>query len=178
MGGLSDSDSSDYGVKPGLNLIPVFSMLKNGSTVNLAGASGSVGTPVDFSFGPSSSETWFIEDISAILSDSGTPSPEKFGNITALTNGIQLIFKIDGTENIIATFVNNYEMTMFFNKNKLSTGAIGWLNDADAFCGSREFLKGSPTLKASSSDKVIIRVRDSLANIDHLYFSIFGIRIL
>ena len=90
-------------------------------TVNLLnGASpeqtvnGSV-TPVEFAFTPGTGETWYVEEITFIISDGGAPTENTYGALTALTNGTDLKVKSAGTTITIGNMKNNMDIIMTFS---------------------------------------------------------------
>lgn len=142
-------------------------LLLNGSTSNM-NVNGSV-TPVNFDFSPSSGETWFLNSITILIADPGTPDINEFGAIgSTLTNGVDFLIRSNGTEYTIANFKNNAEITTFCSHTRNWDGALGWLNEVDALTGSIYF-KYPMTVKYSTSDYIRFKIRDNLTNISYFY---------
>ena len=59
-----------------------------------------------FKFDPTGSDRWIVKSIHFFMLDPGTMDHDKFGAITALTNGLRFIIKIDGTELVLKDIVD------------------------------------------------------------------------
>ena len=85
-------------------------------------------TAVDFHVSPSTEFDAYIKTISVLIGDGGSPALNKFGNLTALTNGVEICYTTQdlGTEVIHDGIKTNLE----FVRLGTSTGAIGTGTDA------------------------------------------------
>lgn len=126
---------------------------------------GSV-TPQNFVYAPPSGQVWYVESVSIIFLDAGTPTAQEFGNITSLTNGVRLIATIDSVEYTICHVQNNGQLTLCFLPNNYAAGVGGgWLDDQDAYAGSKVF-HVPIRLNGTNGDKLTFRISDNLTGID------------
>lgn len=140
--------------------------LHNAGVKNM-NVNGSV-TPVNFDFSPDTGETWYLDCLKIFFADSGTTSVTNFGAIAALTNGLQLVVRSNGTEyTVIDSVKNNREITCYFGESPLITPTSGFIETADVYNGAI-FFTPPITLKNSTGDYVRMRVRDNLSSIDYL----------
>ena len=149
----------------GLVTLPKITYLLDGSTKNM-NVDGSV-TPVVYEFAPSGTDIFFINGVSILILDPGKTEADKFGSITALTNGLQLKVKTNGgTETEITNIQDNTDLTLTFNSDiTLSNGAgDNWLNDKDWFKGTYQ-LDPIVQIDANQGDTIKIIVRDDLTEV-------------
>lgn len=137
----------------------------NGSSVNKT-----------YSYSPGSG-TVRIKSLSVLLQDEGTTSFNKFGAITALTNGIVIQWSKGGSTTTFATIKDNSDVTNIFsdmqhfgNSAVLSILSVvtpqGFGNTNNVFRGKTLFNGGDNLL--SDSDSISAIVKDNLTNIDTL----------
>lgn len=139
----------------------------NGASDNLI-VNGSV-TPVNFDFTPASGETWYLEGLQLVFSDSAAQTPAEFANLTALTNGVDVLVRTNGTEYTLTNLKNNSQVLQFFHDNKIiHLGSSNFFN-VDGFTGDIHF-PIPMTLQNSTSDYVRVQIRDNLTGMD--YFTI------
>lgn len=134
--------------------------LINGASKNLAIVTAA---PTTFSFIPESGTTYYLNGLSVVFSTSGTPDPTKFGNIAALTNGIDLDIKSNGVTTTAINIKDNLDLALTFSQFTNLGGSKGFLNNAFIYTGSVNFM--SPILiQASSSDFVRAVVKSPTNN--------------
>lgn len=132
----------------------------------LMSVNGSV-TPVNFDFTPASSETWYLEQMSIFIQDTGTMNATNFGSISALTNGIEILARSNGTEYTVSNIKNNESIAHIFNEGKLPGPSSGFIETSDAYLGT-VFFRNPILLQNSTSDYARVKVRDNLGGIDRL----------
>lgn len=128
----------------------------NGSSVN-----------VNFTYAPTGSEIVYVESIEFQMLDPGTSNYDNFGGIAALTNGVQLIIKLAGTEYTLYNFQKNEEIAMLFSRNPLIPPTSGFFEQSDAYMGTMDF-NVPIQLNASTGDFIRFKIRDNLTNIQHM----------
>lgn len=158
----------------GITLVPSSIIVHSDDYVKNAGSSamnvnGSV-TAQNFDYSPASSTTVYVDAIGLVISDPGTPDFVDFGSITALTNGLQLKVRTNGTEYTFCNLQNNTDISLHFGGSYAyvpGLGQLGWLNETDFFLGFMTF-RNALTLKNSTSDYIRFTVRDNLTAVDRL----------
>lgn len=145
------------------NIIYSLSALSNGFTTNM-NVNGSV-TPVNFDFTPASGETWYISSLATFLLDNGSTLPRSFGVLTALTNGVEIRIRSEGTEYLVATLHNNMEVQLVFKEFPWIPGTSGFNESSDIYCGQL-FFPVPVKLQNSTADFIRIRIRDNLTGVD------------
>lgn len=165
---------TDNGLSTGSN-----DMAVNGATTN-----------VDFYIEARKDFDIYIGYVSAEIGDGGSPALNKFGALTALTNGIEWIwFNQDGEYELHEGIKTNKE----FIRIGTDTGAIGtgveaYLADVSGGGTVKSYLPnidikesyGLPwglRLRKGSTDKLIFRVRDNLTGLTTFNIVAFGIRL-
>ena len=147
---------------PSDNVMYISQALVNGAS-RLMNVNGSV-TPQNFLYTVPADTVYYLESMSIIISDTGTPTAAKFGDLAALTNGVRLQIKSSGTTYDVYNFKTNGELTMFFN-NVFIPPTAGWLNDTDLLVGTVKFEKPIK-LNGASSDFVQFTIRDNLTGLN------------
>jgi hypothetical protein len=148
------------------NMINFF--LKNGATENM-NVNGSVGNPVIFSYTAPAGKSALLYDMTVGIYNSGASfSPEKFANITTLTNGI--LFKINNT--IIATYKTNCSLCMGFINARYGSTTVSW----NSIFGNFDFQKrfGGRPLCLCGGSTISFAIQDDLRSIATLKAKIFG----
>lgn len=131
------------------------------------------GTPKTFSYSPGSGVVG-ITGLSCLLKDDGATDFNKFGAITALTNGVLLQWSINGSTQTIATVKDNSDLAHVFPHNQhfgnsatLSILSIvtpeGFGNSTNVFRGILQFRQ---VITLSGSDAINAIVQDNLTSID------------
>lgn len=139
--------------------------LLDGSNSEDMRVDGSV-TPVSFRFTPSAGEIWNIVEISIIMGCSGDPNSDKFGSITALTNGMELGYQTKGNGVVISNMKNSIGITKVFNTgHQIGVTDSKWFKDVLGryFFGT---IKIGPhiELHGDSGDYVEALVQDDLSS--------------
>ena len=138
------------------------------------------GTAQSFSFSPGTGP-FAVTDIDVLLEDAGADNFNKFGAITALTNGIKIQWTISGTTTVLAIVKDNAEMTNIFPHHQhFGSGAIlsllgvvtpeGFGNSSTVFKGCIHF--DQPVL-LQDSDILEAIVQDDLTAIGTLEIGIY-----
>lgn len=165
---------TEIGPRPAYNVMYVSQALVNGAS-RLMNVNGSV-TPQNFLYTVPNGTIYYLESISIIISDTGTPTAAKFGDLVALTNGFRLQIKSSGTTYDYYNFKTNGELSLVFNEVFVPPGA-GWLNDSDLLIGTLRF-KVPIKLNGTNSDFVQFTVRDNLSGLDNLLSNITMWRVI
>lgn len=137
-----------------------------------------VSTAQDFYISASQTVDIFIKSVSIRIGDSST-SLDKFGGLTALTNGCDFLFRNDSTGEV--TIADELKTNLSLLRLGASTGAVGTGLDAyllDVSGGGTEdtylpFIDFSVLfgyrygirLKKGSNDRVIFRINDNLTGL-------------
>ena len=140
--------------------------LKNGSSedMNVDGSQANV----SFKWEVPSNEIWFVDEIQIFLLDAGVMSHGSFGAISALTNGLNVIIKKNGSEFSLRSIKTNLELLMSFPfPQQAGSSGTGFINDEDYYFGSFDF-KFPIRLIGSNGDLIKYIVRDNLTSIDVL----------
>lgn len=165
--GIGSYDHNDVTIDPQWAVPGIWKSqpLMNGSSHNM-NVNGSV-TPVNFSFTPGSGEIWYVHAVSLVLNDNGTNGPNKFGALTALTNGVQMQVQSKGVTQDICNIKDNLDLAMCYFENRVAHGTVGFFETADVFTGSLSF-NPQMILQNSTSDYIRIRIRDNLTGVDFM----------
>jgi hypothetical protein len=156
--------------------VPLVVPLLNGSAKNM-NVSGSLGTPVNFTYAPASGVTVSVDSLACLFIDGTTPSANKFGNGTALTNGLRVFARISNVDYEIGVLKDNADVSLMFAHNGIVTWGAGFWNDADAFQGMDEF--HTPlVLNGTNGDYIRAEVRDNITTVDYLLMSAHAVRYL
>lgn len=139
-------------------------LLNSGSAIMSVDGSA---TPVYFTYAPASNEVAYLECILFDIQDSGTTTYDKFGAITALTNGISILIKSKGTEYTFANFKNNETILMLFNDHGVITPTSGFIEQSDTYRGSVHFMQHI-RLDGAQGDYIKFKINDNLTTIDHM----------
>lgn len=156
--------------------VPIVEPLLNGSTKNMT-VSGTSGTPVDFTYAPASGQVVQVHALACLFIDGTTPSANKFGNSTALTNGLRVYAHVSGVDYEIATIKDNADISLTFPKHAIALSGSGFWNDADAFQGVAEFV-APIVLNGTNGDYIRVAVRDNITASDYLLMSAHAVRYL
>jgi len=146
----------------------VVPLLNSGSkNMNVDGSS----TPVNFSFSPSSGKV-YVKEVSFFIADSGTTSPNKFGKVAALTNGVQLQIQSKGIIYNVANIKDNSDIINTFADDPLIPSAsAGFLDTNDAYSGNLIYDR-SIVLDNATSDYIQFIIQDDVSGIDFLQANI------
>lgn len=160
-------------------MIPINQNLLNGASkaMNVDGSS----VPKSYLF--TASQTTQILGLSCVLKDDGVTSFNKFGSITALTNGVLIRTTVNGVTTNICTIKDNVELCHRFPRNQFGNAAVlsilgivtpeGFGDTNDGFIGYKKFdVDQRFILQANDTLEVVIQ--DNLTNIDLLEMSMEG----
>jgi hypothetical protein len=146
-------------------------------------------TNVEFYIEADQTKDLYIKSVSVVIADASS-TLNKFGNITALTNGVEFKWVSIGEEEIVIHegLVSNFDFV------RLAGGQPGFGDGAGAFRASNvestsegyipfidlAFTFGLPygiRLKAGSTDKLVFTVRDNCTGVDAFNIIGYGIKI-
>jgi hypothetical protein len=158
-------------------MITTVKSLLNGASKSLSvnGAS----TPVTFSYSPGEGNIVQVISLSILLKDEGDTSFNKFGAISALTNGLLIQYSVDGVEKTLVTLKDNADIANAFPHNQhFGNSAVlellGIVN-AQGFGKTNNVFKGELKLNTpvilKDTDYISAVVQDNLSNIDVLQIS-------
>lgn len=155
----------------------LFANLLNGSS-KVMSVNGSV-TPQVFSYSPGGGQTVAIRSIACVLKDDGTTSLDKFGAITALTNGLICQTTQSGVTQTLFTIKDNSDLCTRFYANQFGNGSIlsvlglgtpqGFGASNNIFVGYMELI--DPIL-LFDTDLIMVAVQDNLSAIDILNMAV------
>lgn len=159
-------------------IIQLHQLLNSGSKA--MGVNGSVSNKT-FSWSPGVGNSAALIGLSVVLKDEGTTSFDKFGAITALTNGLLIQITQDGVTRTITTIKDNADLCNMFPWSQFGNGSIlsilgigtpqGFGASNNVFVGS---LESDPafTIVLNDSDTVQAVVQDNLSAIDILQMTV------
>ena len=169
--------------------VPFRGYFENSSSNDMT-VDGSVNS-VSFSIEASQDFDIYIKSISVVIGDGGTPALNKFGALSALTNGVEWIYFTQ--EQAEYQLHEGIKTNLEFIRLAVDTGAIGTGTDAylaDVSGGGTEksYLPtidmaetyGLPygvRLLKGSTDKLIFRIKDDLSGLTTFNAIGYGIRI-
>jgi hypothetical protein len=148
-------------------------------------------TNVDFKINAISDRDVYIKSISVIIGDGGTPNLNKFGNLSALTNGVELCYV---TQDLGAFVVHDGVKTnLEFVRLGVDTAAIGtgvdaFLADVSGGGTEKSYIPtldlvetfGLPfglKLRADTTDFLTMKIRDDLTGLTTFNAIAYGIRL-
>ena len=148
-------------------------------------------TSVDFKVSALDNRDVYIKYISAVIGDGGTPTLSKFGSLTSLTNGVEILYVTQDLGDFVVH--DGIKTNLEFVRFGSDTGAIATLVDAflaDVSGGATEksYLPsidlvevfGLPfglRLRAGTQDFLTFRVRDDLTALTTFNIIAYGIQI-
>ena len=172
-------DNVDYALKP------FVSFFTNSSGSNDMRVNGSTNF-VDFSVGSSTEGDRYVGTLAFTISDAGATLSE-FGNLTALTNGCQLIYQDDRLGDVVIgdNLQSNFDFIQFCNfEPTFGSGNSAFLANnvvgvSEAFIPilDLEDVFGLPyglKIPQSSNVKLTLRVRDNTTGVDRFDIKAFG----
>lgn len=142
----------------------------NGSSVNKV-----------YSYSPGEDNSCLIAKLIVLMKDAGTTSYDKFGAITALTNGILIKQTVGAVDREYHVLKDNIDLQCAFPNNTSGNSAtdtlgapIGFGDSADVFFGFVMFEITNKNLYQylSGSDSISVTIRDNLTNIDFLSMAV------
>ena len=141
-------------------------------------ANGSLAAPVDFYIKANPDYDIYIKYIAIEVSDGGTPALNKFGALTALTNGVAFLWDTTNEPEyeLHEGFKTNLEMVKLGSDTKsVGGGTSAFLSDTSGGglgsylpCFDTSEVYGLPwglRLRKGTLDKLILRVQDNLSGL-------------
>jgi hypothetical protein len=149
-------------------------------------------TPVDFYVTASATQDTYIVTISVDLADGGTPNMNKFGDLSALSNGVTVCYVTQDQGNTVIHdgIKTNREFVRFGNETPaIGTGADAFLADASGGGTEKAYLPkidvreqfGMPfgiKLRKGTTDKFVFTVNDALAGLTTFNILAYGNRLV
>jgi hypothetical protein len=179
---------SDTGVPPVQDIYrlrPLSGYMTDSSGVSDMLVDGST-TSIDYAIRASNDADRYVHTLAFTIADAAA-SLNQFGNVSALTNGCQLIYKDDelGEVMIADTLQTNFDFVQMCNFNpNFGTGAAAFL--ASNVAGTSEAyiplldienvfgLKYGILLPQGSNVQLILRIRDNVSTIDRFDVKAYG----
>ena len=158
-----------------VDLLPFRVNFEQDGNAQMAGASGTLLAPQEFSVNADPDFDTWIKTISTEVTDTN-PSASQFGALTRLVNGVSFVWISEGTgERVLATIRSNFELIRFGSTSTPAWGAgttaftiqnaIGQNDDSylisvdlNALLGFRWGLR----LRKGTNDRILWRVQDDL----------------
>lgn len=167
-----------------------FTTTGDSSGNNRMDVDGSV-TPIDYYIQASPDFDTYIKTITIEISDTGTPNLNKFGNLTALANGVEWIWfnQEFGEYELHEGIKQNKEFIRIASGTKaVGTGVDAFLSDVSGGGTTKSYfpiiniertysLLYGLRLKKGSTDKIIFRINDDLSTLTTFNAVGNGIRI-
>lgn len=146
---------------------------------------------VDFVINAEEDYDIYLKSISVEIADGGTPALNKFGALTALTNGVGFYFfnQKQGLYELHEGIKTNLEfIRLAVDTGAIGTGADAYLADVSGGGTSKSYLPlldieetyGMPfglRLVKGTTDKLIFRINDNLTALDRFTAIAYGFRI-
>jgi len=143
--------------------------LLNGSSPDMD-VNGS-STPVEFDYTPDTDEVWYVERITFVLEDTGSPEPDDFGTISGpLSNGCLLEVQSNGNTIELANVTSNLEIVQSF-ANESYGDSNGILGSGASYKGSILF-RNPFIIQDSTSDFIRMTIRDNITGLNFQQVSI------
>ena len=174
-GALGNVEHAHPSIDDAVNLLPFRVNFELAGNAQMAGASGTLAAPQEFSVNADPDFDTWIKTISTEVTDTN-PSASLFGALTRLTNGVSFVWISDGVgERVLATIRSNFELIRFGSTSTPAwgagasaftiTNAVGQNDDSylisvdlNALLGFRWGLR----LRKGTNDRIIWRVQDDL----------------
>jgi hypothetical protein len=168
--------------------VPYRSYFENGGSNDMI-VNGAT-TAVDFTIEAIAEFDIYIKSISIEIADGGSPALNKFGALTALTNGVGFYWSTQsqGEYEIHEGIKTNLEFIRIgVDTAGVGTGADAFLSDVSGGGTSKSYLPiidmsetfGIPfglRLKKGSTDKLIFRINDNMTGLDRFTAIAYGLR--
>lgn len=139
----------------------------NGSS--MLNVNGSI-TPIEFILEDLPVDDFLLTRVDYLIAIDSIIDVSKFGNRTALTNG--LVFEIDGSQ----VFKNNADVMLFASDSTIDTAKIGGTT-ASIINGNWSPLDVFQHAIISKKSDLKIIVRDDLTLVPHMEFAVSGIKL-
>lgn len=146
---------------------------------------------VEFSVWADTEYDIYIRSLSVEIGDSGSPTLNKFGSLTALTNGVEMVnITTDLGEFVLHEGIktNKEFIRLGVDTFSIGTGTDAFLADVSGGSSTKSYLPvvdiqetyGLPfglKLRRATEDRLTFRVRDDLTGLDVFDIIAYGIRI-
>lgn len=158
-----------------MSLVTQFINLLNGNS-KLMNVDGHT-TPKVFSYSPGAGNSAEILSLGILLENTGNDPFNKFGNLAALSNGVQLSVTIGGVTTVMMTIKDNADFCTFFQENNFGSSAQSTLGAPLGFGQSVAVFNGvlpfnNNQLILTDTDSIQVTVQDNLSSIGTLVASI------
>lgn len=164
--------------------------VQDGTSISNMNVNGS-STPIEYCVCASNDYDLYIKTTFVEIEDSGTPTLNKFGALTALTNGVEFIYyKQDfGDYQLHDGIKTNKEfIRLGIDTHGIGTGTEAYLADVSGGGTSKSYLpiidwgemcgmRYGIRLAKGSKDKLIFRIKDNLTGLVTFDAIAYGIRI-
>ena len=140
---------------------------------NLSATTGSLASPVIYEAGPSGVSVWHIDRVMISMRCSAAPDDSKFGNLTALTNGMVMRYRRSDRDMILANWKSNDDMIDSMYDVTYSTKAGGGDHGVRGRWTFTRF-KTAIRLDAALSDKLQILVQDDITSLVNMHITAQG----
>ncbi len=133
--------------------------------------SGTVGSPVVFSYTVPSGQVVLLESIRMFIQDNGVADPFKFGAIGSgdLTNGVLIECVISSVTYQMAIIKNNMDLGMTFSQSpQLPPTASGWYNNSDSYAAQWDMRR---SIRLAAGDILRVKIQDNLTSLDNFRMS-------
>jgi len=148
-------------------VIYIKTALLNGSS-KACDVNGSV-TPVSFRFTPST-YVFYLELLSLVIEDQGDFTPNLFGKLTALTNGVQINVKSKGQTFTISNLKDNADIYGTFIEDPAAQSFSALLQANQNTYWASWSLQNRIVLDPAQGDYLEVLIRDNLKGLDTLNF--------
>jgi hypothetical protein len=169
--------------------LPYRSRFSDSAGSTAMAVNGSI-TNVEFSLRAISERDIYVNSISVRIADGGSPNLNKFGNLTALTNGVE--WKWTTSDNGVIVLHEGIQTNLEFIRTGHKTAAIGtgtdaYLADVSGNNTSKAYLPiidiseqfGKPwgmRLRKGTNDKITFVVKDDLTGLDAFDAIAYGVQ--
>lgn len=147
-------------------------------------------TSVDFCISASQDFDIYIKSISIVIGDGGTPALNKFGALTALSNGVEWLYfnQSNGEYTLHDGIKSNLEfIRLGVDTGSIGTGADAYLADVSGGGSEKSYLptidmqetfgmQWGMRLVKGTTDKIVLRINDDLAGLITFNAIGYGIR--
>ena len=134
---------------------------------------GSLGTPICYAWNANGTSTYFVQRLSLHLQDNGIKYYTNFGVIAALTNGITTTIVSDGITTTRPTLKRTEDLKHEWTQGDVRNYLLEFAPGTDDVVATATYDPPFP-IRAGTSDKVEMCVRDNLSAISTLHVYIAG----
>lgn len=125
------------------------------------------GTAAEYEYAPTAGQVHYLESLSLFINDNGSITPGKFGNLSALSNGLMIEVKTNGTTVELMNMQDNMDITLLFGSFNSLDASTGYFNGEKTL--EVNWKPNNPIkLNGDDSDFVRATVRDNLSQLTYL----------